>query len=174
MLLEAAVIYPIIILTLIAVIHILIHMYQQTCIQSVVDTTTEKGERYVSGTIITEDSGEELLYYSLERSSSCLREIKSNTEEQIKRYALPLKVEVVLNGNIANPKISVKSDHYYDVPFLYDSKEVKNIAESTYYVHDEAEYIRNIDLILDIGYSAMSDIYKKVKEGANVFKGSEE
>lgn len=169
MLVEAAIIYPIVILTLLAVIHILIHMYQQTCIQSVADLSAERGGRYISGTIVTKDFNKQPLYYSFDQNSSQLEKIHHKTEEQIKQYALPSMVKVTLEGNIISPKIHVLSKQRYGMSFLYHSKEVKRRTESTYYIHDEAEYIRNIDLIIEMGYSAIDDIYKKAIE-AKAFK----
>ncbi len=164
-LVEAALVFPIIILTLITTIYILIHMYQQTCLQSVVDMASEREGYYLAGTILTKDlKPENRLYYYLRDNQGILEDIEPYMDHYLRKYALSKnpKIKTRFICQLMYSQMEIMTHNTYIIP-LFKSQEEKrnNETRAIYYVHDEAEYIRNADLILDEAYSGIDHIFEK-------------
>jgi len=164
-LVEAALIFPIIILTLVTMIYILIHMYQQTCTQSIVDITSEREGYYLAGTISTQSlMPENRLYYYLRSNEGILEEVTPYVDKHFKKYVLTNDPKIKINfmRRLMYSQIEIMTYNTYSIPlFRINEKKLRNKTRGIYYVHDEAEYVRNVDLILDEAYSEIDHVFEE-------------
>lgn len=165
-LVEAAIVMPIVTLALVGVIYILMNLYNTTSLQSAVHITCEKGSRYFSETIEGEED------WQVEATINPY----TNKEHQIKIMLLNhwvkhfnvsyTGVETYVNHQIGFSQMVLKYQEIHHSPLLSQlgQKVDSSWRVDAYYVHDEAEYIRNIDLLEDAAYAAIENIFDTAKE----------
>jgi len=162
---EAALIFPVMILVTVAMIYILVHMYQQTCLQSVINMVSERYGYYLGGNIIAEDLvPENRLYYYLHNSADLKKDVEPYLNNYYQKFTLS-ENQMVEMSHLQHPlfsQIEVIIHNTYKIPFFSETdKEIRKSTKAKYYIHDGAEYVRNVDLLINESYSDIDDIFKK-------------
>jgi len=167
---EAAIVVPVVILSIAALIYIAILMYQQAYIQSLASRSAEMGaaswnntlKDFETGKIDKENLDKAGLYWRMldtgkqSKMSKVLDYINSKIEDSIV-YPGSRKVDVKLNDYIVYKKLIVTIECTCKIPFgeflkLFGIKKDYTIrAQSEVAISDPAEFIRNTDFILDTG-----------------------
>ncbi len=164
-LVEAALIFPVIILVIVAMIYILVYMYHQTCLQSVINMVSERKGYYLAGSILTEDLvPENRLYYYFYRNSDLIENIEPCLKNYYQKYTLSRKqkIKMSFSHHLMYSQMEVIAYDTYSIPFLnHTDTEIRKRIKAVYYVHDEAEYVRNVDLVLNESFSEIDDIFEK-------------
>ncbi|NLK73419.1 MAG: pilus assembly protein [Clostridiales bacterium] len=166
---ETAIVFPLVIMTLIAVIFILIHMYNHTCTQSIVDMSSEKSGYYLTGTIESNylPKAENRLYYSFENNTDELRSMKAYTAWYMERFSLNREktVDAEYFYHFLCPRVEVSVQMPYDLPFFQKGQRTRNkTINGSYFIHYEAEFIRNMDLIADAAYEGIDNIFEEAAQ----------
>ncbi len=166
MLVEAAIVIPIVTLVLVGVIYILFNLYNTTSLQSAVHITCEKGSRYYSETIEGEHDWQiEATLYPYTNKERNIETLLMN--HWIKRFNVSCAdVEAHVNHQLGFSKIVMAYKEKHKSPMI--NQLGKNLVSlprlDEFYIHDEAEYIRNIDLLEDAAYSAFENVFEEAKK----------
>lgn len=183
---EAAIIFPVILLSIAAVMYICILLYQKAYIQSVVDMTVERGcatwnnpeKDTAIGSIDKMHLKSGGLYWRLfdPKKPEKARTLKRYIQDKISAFNLlgsSNKVDISIEDHVLYKKLIVRVDSEYRIPAgkalgIFGLNEYyKTSAESEGVVNEPVEFIRNTDFILDVEKELEKDHpgYGKVVEG---------
>jgi hypothetical protein len=188
---EACIVVPIVILSITAVIYISLLLYQYVHIQSMTDTIAEQGALSWSnikrdietGKLEMSDINKSGLYWRLFDSDKEVRENRLLDYAESKKSGemnilsgTGLKTAIKLNNHIIYKNIEITSEDAYRVPAgqafrVFGFKEYFPVnAESRAAIRDPAEFIRDIDFVIDIEkelenrYPGLKDFADKARE----------
>lgn len=163
---EAALIMPLIMLVIVAIIYLLLNLYNLTCLQSIANISCERGSYLIVDNIkSSEMSADENSFFRDKEIKKGV--IQKNLGQGVEAFSLSCKQAYVdIVPALGFSKLNIITIGIYRTPSLSDiSKEVSNQRHvSTYYIHDEAELIRNIDLVKDSAYAAFSNVFDEASK----------
>jgi len=167
---EAAIVVPVIILSLIAIIYISFLVFQKAYLQSLADTTAKKGADFWKNRYSNIETGRDYkiipegmeLYWWIYDTSNEEKKTKleSYLENRAGRYSIikaaDRKAYVSLLNYVIGKKVKVVIEESYIIPgadFLKvfgikNVYKIKAVSESV--ISDPDELIRNVDLLIDV------------------------
>lgn len=162
---ESALVLPVVIFSIIAVIYIVFSLYNQTCLFSLLNMSSEQGSYYLAGNLSIEGmsslSREENLYSNEEKRDDIERYVNEYMNHLSLSYDTSISIPTKKNSSALVKIVAMKG---YRLPLMTDVyKRLDRQFISEYYVHDEAEYIRKMDIITDAAYSSITDVFNEAK-----------
>lgn len=154
---ESALIMPIVMLTVVALIYILLSLYNLTCLQSSAHITCERGSYYVAGSIHPNNINASETISKNDKE----KVIETSMNHWITKFSLSCEdVKTKVVKQLGFSQVQVKTKGVYQKPSVWKigTTNTNQNHLTTYYIHDEAEFIRNIDLIKDTAYAMFENV----------------
>lgn len=167
---EAAIVIPIIILSIIAIIYMSYLVFQKAYLQSLADGTAERGAAFWKNRYSNIETGKdykicpegmELYWWLCDTSSSTKKNmLKASLERKAGKYsvikAADRKVDACLLNYIVGKKVKVTIEETYRIPGaellkifgIKNNYKIKAVSEAM--ISDPDELIRNVDFLIDI------------------------
>lgn len=166
---EAALIFPVVIISLIAVVYIVVNLFMITCIRAGGDQSIEQTSYQLSGVVKTETENpkDKKLYYRFSDNGEFKKQIASSVKQSIKNisvYNSDEDISVDYTALAVYPRLELEIEKKYGLSKLW-SESIDRKEKIQYCIHDECEFIRNIDLISDGIFKNFQSINTKTKEG---------
>ena len=168
---EAAIVVPVIILSLIAIIYVAFLTFQKAYLQSLADRTAERGAHFWKSRYSNIETGRDNkicpedmeLYWWICDSSNEEKRIKleSYLEKRAGRYSImkaaDRKAYASLLNYVIGKKVRVIIEESYIIPAadflkvfgIKNTYKIRAISEAA--ISDPDELIRNVDLLIDVG-----------------------
>lgn len=160
--------FPIIIIALIAVLYIIINLFMITCIKAGGDEGIEQCSYQLSGVVINrpDDLLANQLYYRFSDNENTKNELISRVEDALNRvslYSSPENISVEYGAFSIYPQLRMKISKNYNLSKLWSASLGRN-ENIAYSIHDECEFIRNLDLISEGIFSSYQDMKSQSKK----------
>lgn len=173
---EAALIMPLIMLVIVAIIYLLLNLYNLTCLQSVANISCERGSYLIGDNIKSNEMSlhEKSFLYSKQVKKGI---IQKNIDQGAEAFSLSCKeASVDIVPALGFSKLNINTVGIYQIPSLSNiSKAVFNQSHvRSYYIHDEAELIRNIDLVKDSAYAAFKNVFEEASKRSETLENRNE
>ncbi len=167
---EAAIVVPVIILSLVAIIYASFLAFQKAYLQLLADRTAERGAHFWKNRYANIETGRdyktcpegmELYWWIWDTSNDEKRaKVESYLENRAGRYSIiksaDRKAHVSLLNYIAGKKVRVAIEESYVIPGasllkafgIRDKYKIRVVSEAV--IRDPDEFIRNVDLLIDV------------------------
>lgn len=187
---EASIVVPFIILSIISVIYIALLLFQHAYMQTLADSAAERGaviwsnkskDIIIAGKLGIDDLGREGLYWRLidpdkqDKESKVTGYIDSKMGGYNLLHGIDKKVTVELKDYIVYKKLVVRTESTYRLPLgnllhMFGFEQYYKVSgESEAIIDDPTEFVRNVDFVLDTErelesrYAGIRDMGEKMR-----------
>ncbi|MCT4688727.1 TadE family protein [Vallitalea sp.] len=181
---EAALVFPIVFFGVISLIYIGIYLHDVTCMKAIVNETADRYElAYVgkidfdTGKVLSNDSRLNRGLYWRFKSGNILRDnVKTYVTKQMKNQLIlkddKINVGIKVTNSVLRKKVTITVNKDFNTPInvinkilSINNRQLTMCVNSKVVINDQAELIRNVDLLDDI-----SDYIPSINKAKMIYK----